>query len=335
MHNENGDRIIELAGAQYRALARFPRAAPPGWSLGEVAGVAVDSRDWLYVFHRGSHPVAVFDETGWLQHAWGDGLFQRPHGITIDRDDNLWLTDDLGHAVYKFTPRGQHLLTLGTPGRPSDTGIEGMDYRTIRAAAGPFHFPTNVAFAPDGSLYISDGYGNARIHHFSAVGRLLGSWGEPGDGPGQFHVPHGLVVDREGQVYVADRENSRIQVFTGTGDLQQTWDTVARPMQLALDANDRLWVAELGWRAGLWPWQAPAVDARPSACVSLFERSGRLIDRWGVGEEPTAPGGFFAPHDLCLDSGGSFYVGEVVRSAGGNRGLVSPDCHCLQKFVRL
>jgi DNA-binding beta-propeller fold protein YncE len=324
----------EVGGGEfrYRALACWGRL-PDGWSFGEVAGVATDGRDRVYVFNRGAHPVIVFDRDGTFVTSWGEGLVVRAHGITIGPDDAVYLTDDLHHTVRKFTPDGRLLLTLGTPGTPSATGIDGIDYRTIRRPGPPFHRPTNVALAADGSLYVTDGYGNARVHKFAPDGRLLFSWGEPGSGPGQFNLPHGIALDREGLVYVADRENSRVQVFTPDGGFLAAWADVARPMQVCVDPHDRLFVAEVGFRAGLFPWTDPGPDA-VGARVSVFDRGGRLLARWG-GDEPEAVGDFFAPHDLCLDSRGDLYVGEVVLSAGGNRGLVSPDCHALQKFVRL
>jgi DNA-binding beta-propeller fold protein YncE len=188
-----------------------------------VAGVAVDSHDRVFVFNRGEHPLVVFDRDGTWRGSWGAGLFARPHGITIGPDDAVYCTDDVGHAVYKFSPEGRLLLTLGTAGVPSDTGATSMDFRTIIRSGAPFHYPTNLAIAPGGDLYVSDGYGNARIHRFSADGRLLHSWGEPGDGPGQFRIPHGIAVDQTGTVFVADRENSRIQLFDAKGTYLSSW----------------------------------------------------------------------------------------------------------------
>jgi DNA-binding beta-propeller fold protein YncE len=307
---------------------------PPGWSFGEVAGVATDSRDRVFVFSRSEHPVMIFAPDGRFLASWGEGVFTRPHGITIGPDDAVYCTDDLDHTVRKFTPEGRLLLTLGTSGQASDTGIDGIDYRTIRSGGAPFNRPTNVALAPDGSLYVTDGYGNARVHKFGPDGQLLFSWGGPGSGPGQFNLPHGIAVDRDGFVYVADRENSRIQVFTNDGRYQAKWTDVARPMQVVVDAHDNFLVAEVGWRAGRFPWQDPPGPNPVGARVSIFTRKGELLARLGGGADPCAAGDFFAPHDLCLDSRGDLYVGEVVLSAGGNRGLVSPDCHALQKFVR-
>jgi DNA-binding beta-propeller fold protein YncE len=327
------DREVGTGAFRYRALACWGRL-PEEWSFVEVAGVASDSRGRVHVFNRGAHPVIVFDRDGNFLASWGEGLVVRAHGIHIGPDDAVYLTDDLHHTVRKFTPEGRLLLTLGTPGKPSDTGIDGIDYRTIRRPGRPFHRPTNLVVAADGSLYVTDGYGNCRVHKFAPDGRLLLSWGEPGSGPGQFNLPHGLALDRDGRVFVADRENSRIQVFSPRGEFLAEWIDVARPMQVFIDPQDRVFVAEVGFRAGLFPWAVPPADP-VGARVSVFDRDGKLLARWGGGADPTAVGDFFAPHDIWADDRGDLYVGEVVMSAGGNRGLVPPDCHALQKFVRL
>jgi DNA-binding beta-propeller fold protein YncE len=307
---------------------------PLGIEWMEVAAVATDSRDRVYLFNRGEHPVIVLDRDGTFLYAWGEGLFARPHGLFVGSDDGLYCTDDLDHTVRKFTTEGRLLWTLGTSGRPSDTGATSMDYRGILRAGPPFHYPTNLAVSPEGEIYISDGYGNARVHKFSDDGRLLFSWGEPGGGPGQFHVPHGIAVDDRGTVYVADRENSRIQLFTPGGEYVTSWTDVVRPCQVFISGAGDIYVAELGYRAGMWPGtSAPSADA-PGGRVSVFDRRGVLKARWGGGENPCEPGDFFAPHAIWVDSRGDIYVAEVVMSAGGNRGLVSPRCHSLQKFIR-
>ena len=165
---------------------------PAGWSWTEAVAVATDNEDRVFVFNRGEHPVVIFARDGTFLGSWGEGLFVRPHGLFIGPDNTVYCTDDTDHTVRAFTPEGRLLLTLGTSGRPSDTGATSIDYRTIQRAGPPFHYPTNLALGPTGDLYITDGYGNARVHRFTPDGRLLQSWGEPGSGPGQFHVPHGV-----------------------------------------------------------------------------------------------------------------------------------------------
>jgi hypothetical protein len=306
---------------------------PPGWSFVEVAGVATDADDSVYVFSRGEHPVIVFDRDGRFLRSWGEGLFARPHGITIGPEGLVYCVDDLGHVIHKFRPDGERVGTLGT-GQASDTGATSMDFRTILRASGPFHYPTNIAFGPTGDAFVSDGYGNARIHRFSAEGQLMQSWGEPGSGPGQFCIPHGIAVGNDGTVYVADRENSRLQLFSAQGALYTEWTDVARPCQVAIGPDGLVYVAELGFRAGMWPGIEPPYADATGGRMSVFDTDGNLKARWGGGRTPCAWGDFFAPHDVAVDSRGDLYVGEVTMSAGGRDGMVPADCHSLQKFSR-
>ncbi len=204
--------IVGSGGFCYEVITPWAQL-PTGWSFVEVVGVATDSNDRVYVFNRGEHPVIVFGPDGEFLTSWGDGLFTRAHGIYIGPDDTVYCTDDLSHTVRKFSSVGRLLLTLGTRGVSSATGVVNNDYRTISQAGPPFNLPTNLALSPDGEMYVTDGYGNARVHKFSPDGRLLLSWGSPGSGPGQFHLPHGIAVNSNGTVYVAARENSRIQIF--------------------------------------------------------------------------------------------------------------------------
>jgi DNA-binding beta-propeller fold protein YncE len=332
------DTSIRVGGERFNyAIHEQWEQLPDGWSFVEVAGVATDSRDRVYVFNRGEHPVIVFERDGRFLGSWGEGQFQRPHGITIGPDDAVYCTDDRDHTVRKFTTDGKLLMTLGSSGRPSDTGVQGIDYRTIKRCGPPFNLPTNLAIAPDGNLYVTDGYGNARVHCFAPDGRLMFSWGEPGTGPGQFNLPHGIAIARDGTVYVADRENSRVQLFSPRGEFVAEWTDVGRPMQVFVERRDgaeHVFVAETGFRAGMFPWAVAPGPNPPGARVSVFTIGGELVARWGEGEDPCAPGNFFAPHDLWIDSRGDLYVGEVTMSAGGNRGVVPPTCHSLQKFVR-
>ena len=331
---EGSESVVSSGQFRYLAIADWARW-PQDWQILEVTAVATDSRDRVFVFSRGDHPVAVFNSGGELLFSWGAGLFNRPHGIWIGPDDAVYCTDDLDHTVRKFTAEGTLLWTLGTSGQPSNTGATSLDYRTIRRAGPPFHYPTNLAIGPGGELYVSDGYGNARIHKFSAAGELLLSWGEPGAGMGQFHVPHGLAVDRQGTVYAADRENSRLQLFSPEGEFLDQWSDVARPCDLAIDAAGRVYVAELGNHAGRWPGWGPPPANSTGGRVSIFDSGGKLLARFGGGQRPCEAGDFFAPHDIWLDSQGDFYVAEVVRSASGNRRPEAGDHHTLQKFTRI
>lgn len=317
---------------------------PEGWSFAEVAGVACDSADRVYVFCRGEHPVIVFDRDGRFLDAWGEGVFANAHGIFIgvaaDGVERVYLADNGDHTVRICSLDGRVETVLGEPGVAADTGFEAWT-NPVEHGAGPFNRVTNAALAPNGDLYVTDGYGNARVHVFAPDGELRFSWGEPGEGPGQFRLPHGLAVDRRGTVYVADRENARIQVFTGSGDYVTEWTNVWRPDDLFIDAEENLFVAELGYRAGKMPrgmgHVLPPHEAghrhERHARVSVLTLDGEVRARFG-GSEPAEPGSFFAPHGLWADSRGDLYVGEVVASGGGRAGLVPLDCHSLQKFVR-
>jgi sugar lactone lactonase YvrE len=222
------------------------------------------------------------------------------------------------------------LLTLGVSGRASDTGATSSDFRTIKHAGPPFNYPTNVALSADGDIFVSDGYGNARIHRFSPDGRLLHSWGELGSAPGEFHVPHGLAIDRQGIMYVADRENSRVQRFTLEGEFIDQWTDVARPCDFFIDPAGRIFIAELGFQAGMFATRDPGATG---GRLSIFSPEGELLARWGGAKNPCAAGDFFAPHDVWIDSRGDFYVGEVNYTTGIRKGLVGPDSHTLQKFT--
>jgi outer membrane protein assembly factor BamB len=322
---------------RYEANETWARL-PSGWSFNEVVGVAADSRDRVFAFNRGEHPVIVFDRSGKFLQSWGEGVIVRAHGIHIGPDDTVYLSDDLGHTIRRFTADGKLLATLGTRGACSDTGCENSDYRTIKRAAGPFNQPTNLALAADGSMFITDGYGNARVHKFTADGRLQLSWGEPGTGPGQFNLPHGIAVDRNSRVYVADRENSRVQIFDSDGRFLSEWTDVARPTEVFIGghgAGDELvYISEIGYRCGLFPGMSAPANP-PGSCVSIWNKDGKCLARWGGGPNPCAAGDFFAAHDIWVDSRGDIYVSEVTLSAGGNRGAVPLTCHTLQKFERV
>ncbi len=165
---------------------------PEGWNVVEAPGVAVDSRDRVYVFCRSEHPVIVFDREGQFLRSWGEGMIKRAHDIIVGPDDSIYCVDDWGHAVHKFTPEGELLMSIETADNPADTGYIWDVQKEVLRAGRPFNYPTGIALSPDGALYVSDGYGNARVHHFTAEGDLLNSWGEPGTGAGQFVTPHNV-----------------------------------------------------------------------------------------------------------------------------------------------
>jgi DNA-binding beta-propeller fold protein YncE len=309
---------------------------PEGWEHGDVAGVATDSQDRVYVFNRGEHPVIVYDRDGRFLGSWGEGVFTRPHGITITLDDTVYCADDTDHTVRVFTTDGKLLQTLGTPNRPSETGYQmerGYDLRQIRRGGGPFNRPTRLSRAPGGDLYVSDGYGNARVHHFSPDGELVRSWGEPGEGPGQFNLPHSVWVHTDGRVFVCDRENDRVQVFSPSGEYLDAWTNVTRPGDLFIDQNDRVYLGEMSWEAGETNMAGRPWAETRSARLSVRDLDGNVLASWG-GPDPCATGSFASPHGLWVDGHGDLYVGEVTHTALSRSGRYHAGCHSLQKFVR-
>jgi hypothetical protein len=300
---------------------------PPGYTHPDVAAVAVNSKGRVYLFCRAEHPILMYERDGAFVGSWGEGQFSmRTHGITIAPDDSVWCVDDAGHSVRKFTPEGKLVLALGkNEGKPSDSGYDGQNLTTIARGATPFNRPTNLAVAPNGDLYVSDGYGNARVHRFSSRGELLASWGEPGTGPGQFMLPHGIAVDASRDVYVCDRESDRIQVFTAEGRFLREITDVQRPTQIVL-TQGRIYVSELGWVPGQRSFRNGPITKALPARVSILDANGSVIARLGS-PDPCAPGSFCAPHGLA-----DVYVAEVMWTIAGKAGLVPPDCHTIQKL---
>jgi NHL repeat-containing protein len=320
------------AAPTYRAVVGWEQL-PAGYTHPDVAAVAVSSIGRVYLFCRAEHPVLIYERDGRYVGSWGEGIFtMRTHGITIGPDDSVYCTDDAGHSVRKFTPDGKLLLTLGdNAGKPSDSGYDGSKLTTIARGAPPFNRPTNLAVAANGDLFVTDGYGNARVHRFSTTGKLLASWGEPGTGPGQFMLPHGIAVDPSGNVLVCDRENDRIQVFSAEGRYIKEITEVQRPTQVVL-ARGLMYVSELGWRVGQRSFRNGSIERDLPSRLSVLDSNGTVVTRLG-GPDPCAPGSFCAPHGLAVDSNGDLYVAEVVWTIAGKEGLVPPGCHTVQKLA--
>ncbi len=327
---------LETETSRYQVVEGWEQL-PDGFSHRDVAGVAVDSRDRVYVFNRGEHPMLVYERDGTFVTSWGEGLFTTAHAVYVDRDDFVYCADVGDHTIRKLTTAGELLMTLGTPGRACDTGYDGRNPRSIARVGEPFNKPTKLAVAPNGDLYVADGYGNARVHHFSAKGELLHAWGEPGIEPGQFNLPHSIWAHTDGRVFVCDRENDRIQIFSPDGELLSIWsEDLIRPADLFIDAENRVFVGELGVREGArFLFGVPiASDTPHHARLSILDLEGNLLTRWG-GEDVCAPGNFVAPHGLWVDRHGDLYVAEVTHTSHGQFGMVPPGCHDLQKFERV
>lgn len=307
---------------------------PEGFAHGDVAGVGVDAHDRVFLITRSEHRVIVYESDGTFVRSWGETVFTpRTHGLTVGPNGAVYTVDDGDHTVRRFTADGQLQLTLGTPGVPSDTGYDGTDEATITHGGPPFNRPTNVAVAPTGDLYVSDGYGNARVHRFSADGKLLQSWGEPGTGPGQFEIPHGIGVLADGRVLVCDRENDRIQLFSPDGTYLGEWTDVQRPTQVFIAQDGLLYVSELWWGAGQRSYAHGEIHQNQYGRVSVLDAEGHVVTRVGGGQ-PGTPGNFAAPHSVAVDSHGDLYVAEVTQTFAAQGGIVPADTPSFQKFAR-
>lgn len=265
---------------------------PEGYEFDQVAGVAIDEDDNVYLFNRSANQLQVYDRQGNFLKSW-DKHFSNPHGITIDHEGNLWLADRDSHIVLKYNQNEELLLTLGTRDQPSNTGYG--DDKVVHQASGPFNLPTNTAVSTDGTVFIADGYGNCRVHKYDSSGALVDSWGLPGkNNPGDFHLPHGIAIDYAGQVLVCDRENNRIQVFDQDGEFLALWTDFKQPTDLKVGPDGEIYISELGHR------------------LSIVDSEGELLARWG-GKSSHDPGQFVAPHSIAVDSHSDIYVGEVLE----------------------
>jgi peptidylamidoglycolate lyase len=300
-------------GDGYRVVHGWP-ILPAGRVLGSAAGVAVNGKGEVIVFHRAgrvwseplptepiaSPTLAVFDAaTGRFLREFGSGIFVMPHGLTIDRDGNLWLTDVALHQVFKLAPDGSVLMVLGTH------GVAGNDARH-------FNRPTQVAITDEGAILVADGYRNTRIARFAPDGRFVGQWGQPGTGPGQFNTPHALAIDGDGKVYVADRENDRIQVFDRDGRFLQAWTSpdLGRPYGIASLGQGWFAIAD----GGVQPDSGPDRSA-----LVIVDAAGKVLER--IGRYGNQDGQFRMAHHLAADPAGNVYVVDIT----GQR---------VQKFVR-
>jgi DNA-binding beta-propeller fold protein YncE len=320
-------------GFTYEVVEGWARI-PVDWDLVEIPAIAVDSQDRLYCLTRSDHPIVVFDRDGRFIGSWGEGNFVRPHGIFIGSDDTVYCVDDQGNSVRRFTPDGRLLATIGPTGKPSETGFIPNDFLSVKKGGAPYNLPTNIALAPDGCIYVTDGYGNCRVHKFSPDGELLLSWGKPGSGPGEFYLVHGICVDREGVVYVGDRMNSRIQLFSPNGEFIDEWDDVYQPNDIYLDREDHLFVAEIGYRADLpKPGPEPAPDDSYSR-VTVRNRKGEILAKI-TSPNPREAGGFLSAHGVRVDSQGDLYVSEVSATRAKIEGYDRREFNVLQKFLRV
>lgn len=212
---------------------------PAGMQWGQVISVKPDAHGNIWVFHRSEPPILEFDANGQFLKSFGKGMFVQPHGLEIDRDGNIWTTDQnakdgKGDQVIKFSPDGKVLMTLGR------AGVTGNDHET-------FNGPCDVAIAPSGDIFVADGHGgdtNARVVKFSKDGRYIREWGKKGTGPGEFDTLHSMAMDSKGRLFVADRGNSRIQIFDQEGKFLAQWKQFGRPSGIYITKSDTLYAVD-------------------------------------------------------------------------------------------
>ncbi len=272
------------AGAYtYELIDDFAKL-PEGETIGLISRVTTDSQNRLYVFQRKDPEVLVFDRDGKFLRSWGCKL-KRAHGLKIV-GDVAYVTDQVDCVAMIYTLEGRLIRQIGVRGQHSDTGCEDWHNLPLRAA-GPFNHPTEMMPGPSGDLYVTDGYRNSRVHRFSKDGELIQSWGQPGKtAPGDFHLPHSLAISPDGTLYVCDRANSRVQIFTPDGKYIGMWTGMGGPNDIARDKNGIFYLAE----------QASSTS-KPA--ISVRDGNGAVLARWEM-----------APvHGMGIDSAGNIYAG--------------------------
>jgi DNA-binding beta-propeller fold protein YncE len=314
-----GDFRYELSGTNWGNL-------PEGWVYKEATAVAVDTNDRIYVFNRGTSPMIVFDTDGNMVDHWGEGIFQNPHGVSVANDGNLWCVDNGDSTVRKMSPSGEVLMTLGEAGKPSP-----------KMSGVPFSVPTHVAVDPtNGDFYVADGYSNASVHKFNEGGELISTWGESGTDPGQFNIVHNIATDSDGMVYVADRENHRVQKFSPDGEFQMQVVNMSRAAAIYIDtrgAEDLIYIGE--YFSGI---ASNDVGTNLGPRVTVLKTNGDRVARVGTEPYGSQSGRFYSPHGIAVDSKGDIYVAEVSHSdygRGWNLEHEHGELRSMQKLVKV
>ena len=311
----------------------------PGWGATpielaghDVAGVAVDSSDRVFVLSRSSVPVVVLDRTGAFINGWGAGDFARPHGVHIAPDGSVWCADDEGQRLIHYSAGGERLEVIQKENRASETGYIVGDSHSVRRSSDPFCYPTGISSGVDRDIWVTDGYGNARVHHFNSDNDLVASFGRPGSGPLEFVIPHGVLRVPTGELLVSDRENERVQIIDPRGTMVSSWTGVHFPNNIATLDHSVYYVAELGNVIQGVPPEMRVVRDAPHARVTARDRTGKLL-----AEILPPPGAeldiWFAPHGIAVDSRGDIYLAEVRNAY--SRGLDTTGRPSLSKLVRV
>jgi peptidylamidoglycolate lyase len=302
----------------YELVSDWPNL-PAGYVLSQPGGIGIDTNQNIFIFHRpgrkwklledefpdsliSSNTILMLDrQTGKILENWGANLFIMPHGLTVDRDNNVWVTDVGLHQVFKFSHESKLLMKLGEAKIPGNDSMH-------------FNRPTDVAVSDDGSFYVSDGYRNSRVIKFSKSGKYLFEWGKKGDRPGEFNIPHAIDLDNNGNIYVADRENNRIQEFDKDGKFLREWKdkSFAKIYSIAIDkTNQHLFAVDY----------LIIMDTLIKGSNIIGFDSGQHVI-FQMGRAGSYKGPVCRYHDLAMDNQGNIYVGDIL----GNR---------VQKFRRI
>ncbi len=315
--------------AEASALPDYPRVnlAPhyevvPAWPQrpaeakpAAVPAIALDAEGNVWIYTRANPVVQIYAPDGRYLRGWREEDAKTvPHGLKFDGEGNVWLVDCGLHVARKFSREGKLLLTLGTLGEPGD------DERHFKA-------PTDITFTPNGDIFVADGYGNSRVVRFDKTGRFLKAWGALGTKPGEFSIPHAITADSKGRLYVADRNNVRVQIFDAEGKLLDVWPNILVPWGFWISPADEIWVCG----SSPMPWLTdPKYPAAPLGCppkdqlFMKFNTAGKVLEHWTVpkGEdEKERPGDLNWLHVIALDAQGNIYAGDII----GKR---------VQKFLR-
>ncbi len=291
----------------YELVNNWP-ALPKGYTIGQPTGIGIDKEDHLFVFHRAGRlwtspfpettisqntVLELDNKTGKIINSWGANYFIMPHGLMVDKQGNIWLTDVALHQVFKFNHNGKLLLKLGVANVPGNDSSH-------------FNLPTDVAMADDGTFYVSDGYGNSRVVKFSSTGKYIKSWGSYGKNPGQFIIPHGIAIDKNNTIYVADRQNNRVQLFDTSGNFIKELKNDIEVQQLpsiAIDKADHLFAVDYD------PTKKMDSTANGSTFFE-FSPSQNAKNHLGATGSAKRTGSWF--HDIAIDSKGNIYVGDIT-----------------------
>lgn len=297
----------------YEADPEWPqRPANITWRY--VTGVAVDNKDRVWTLNMTDPPVQVYALDGTFLFSWGDGEFSAPHYIRIDPEGNVWAADYKRHIVRKFTEKGELLITLGTPDE---------------AGNDPNHLsgPTDIAFAKNGDIFVTDGYGNNRVVHYDAKGNFIKTWGSLGVEPGQLSQPHSIAIDSKGRIYVGERNNCRIQIFDQDGNTVDIWRNIINPWGIHITPQDEIIIC--GSTPARWTTRGNLGNPPHDQILMKFDTTGRVLEHWGfplADPENLVPGTLDWVHGLGVDKDGNLYLGDVADN--------SPH-HRVQKFTRL